>query len=299
METAFSNFVIEALVQTISGGSGMNNPEPSIGLYRSGPEIDGFIMACGIDPKSSVPGESRLPKLRNSLRRASAQPNGFDLISRAIESVADPRNYAQEPEKTEAVCNHLNQNLEADGFEVVVLNGKAVLRRRGTGSAVVSAFAEKSAMLDFDTVTRDIERAIQNAENDPEDAVTAACSTLESVCRSILVELALPLPPKKDISGLVRAVQEPLGLSPGRSDLPDDIAADVKEVLGGLTTTTKGIGALRTHGGDAHGRERGRRSVDARVARLAVHASSTVALFLIETWERKEGRTLPNREAQG
>ena len=127
----------------------------------------------------------------------------------------------------------------------------------------------------------------------PEDAVTAACATLEAVCRSILVELELDLPAKKDVSALVRAVQEPLGLSPGRTDLPDLIAGDIRKVLSGLTTATEGTGALRTHGGDAHGRERGHRRIDPRIARLAIHAASTVALFLIETWELKMQRSLP------
>ncbi|WOI57490.1 abortive infection family protein [Palleronia sp. LCG004] len=142
-------------------------------------------------------------------------------------------------------------------------------------------------------MSRDLDRATRNAEDDPEDAVTAACSTLEAVCRSIIVELGLELPAKKDVSALVRAVQEPLGLSPGRTDLPDLIASDIRKVLSGLTTATEGIGALRTHGGDAHGRERGHRRIDPRIARLAIHASSTIALFLIETWERKMQRALP------
>jgi|SRR5271157_115982 len=47
------------------------------------------------------------------------------------------------------------------------------------------------------------------------------------------------------------------------------------------------IGALRTHGGDAHGRERGYTRIDQRIASLAIHAARTVALFLIETWQRK------------
>ena len=35
------------------------------------------------------------------------------------------------------------------------------------------------------------------------------------------------------------------------------------------------------------------RRIDPRIARLAIHAASTVALFLIETWERKMQRSLP------
>ncbi len=288
---SFSTFTLEALVQVISGGSGMNNPEPPIGIYRSGPEIDSFLMGIGIDPAH---GEgSRLPALRECLRWAARQENGDEFIGRAIEAVADPRNHAREPEKTQAVLSHLNLHLEPDGFEVAILGGSAALRKTGSGAAVVGAIADKTATLDFGTVSRDLDRAIRNAEEDPEDAVTAACATLEAVCRSILVELGLDLPAKKDVSALIRAVQEPLGLSPGWQDLPDLIAGDIRKVLSGLTTATEGIGALRTHGGDAHGRERGHRRVDPRIARLAIHAASTVALFLIETWERKMQRSLP------
>lgn len=291
MTTSFSTFTLEALVQVISGGPGLGNTEPPIGLYRSASEIEGFLMACGIDPAR---GEgSRLPALRGCLNWAARQENGDELIGRAIEKVADPRNYAREPEKTQAVLDHLNRNLAADGFEVALFGGRAVLRKRGSGAAIVGAIAEKTATLDFGTVSRDLDRATRNAEEDPEDAVTAACATLEAVCRSILVELELELPTKKDVSALVRAVQEPLGLSPGRTDLPDLIAGDIRKVLSGLTTATEGIGALRTHGGDAHGRERGHRRIDPRIARLAIHAASTVALFLIETWERKMQRGLP------
>jgi len=68
--------------------------------------------------------------------------------------------------------------------------------------------------------------------------------------------------------------------------------------LSGLTTATEGIGALRTHGGDAHGRERGHCQIDSRIARLSIHAASTIALFLIETWERKMQRSLPAEPAE-
>ncbi len=53
---------------------------------------------------------------------------------------------------------------------------------------------------------------MNNVDVDPEDANTAACSILESVCPSILMELSLPLPAQKDIQGLYKAVRDPLGL---------------------------------------------------------------------------------------
>ena len=126
-------------------------------------------------------------------------------------------------------------------------------------------------------------------------AVTAACSTIESMCRSILLELGIPLPQRKDISALYKAVREPLGISPDRSNLAQEIVDDVRKVLSGLATAIEGIGALRTHAGDAHGRERGFRRIDARIARLAIHSASTVALFLLETWQQKYPTKALNR----
>lgn len=128
--------------------------------------------------------------------------------------------------------------------------------------------------------------------------MTAACSLIEAVRRSILVELKLPLPAKKDIDGLICAVQEPLGLSPGQSDFPSEVEADIRQTLSGLTSLAKGIGTLRTHGGDAHGREKCFRRTDARIACLAVNSASSLALFLIESWERKEHRSLPRHAGE-
>ena len=90
-------------------------------------------------------------------------------------------------------------------------------------------------------------------------------------------------------------MQGPLNLCPGRTDLPAEIEQDVRQVLGLPTTVAKGIGALRTHAGDAHGREKGFKRIYARIARLAITAVSSIALFLIETWEQQRGSPMPRR----
>jgi len=131
------------------------------------------------------------------------------------------------------------------------------LVQAGTSASVVETLATTLQEIDFDTVRRDLDRALAGAESDPEDAVTAACSVIESVCRSVLIELNLPLPARMDVQGLYRAIREPLGLSPGREDFPPEIANDIRGILGALIAMIQGIGALRTHAGDAHGRERG------------------------------------------
>lgn len=137
----------------------------------------------------------------------------------------------------------------------------------------------------LDTVAEDIRRAKRDIDADPEGALTAACSMLESVMRSIILARNIELPKRIDIQSLYKAVRSPLGLSPSKKGLSAEIEDDVRAILAALGNTAAGIGSLRSHSSSAHGRERGRRRVDSRIARLAVNAASTLALFLVETWE--------------
>ena len=207
-----SPLAIRALVEAISGGQGNSNrPIEPVGIYRSGPEIGRFLADCNLDFR--VVG-SRVPELTDFLRDLSRQPDGQTALVRLIERVADPREYRHVPERCQRVVEHLNEALDADGLEVFLEGKRARVRTKGAAGVVVGRFAAKALTFDFDTVGREIARALDNAEQDPEDAVTAANAVLEAVCRSILIELRLELPAKKDIDGLVRAVQEPLELSP-------------------------------------------------------------------------------------
>jgi len=294
MHGRFSAFVIQALVALITGGGGNDKTTP-IGIYRSGPKIVQFFLDCGLDIR--IGSSSRVPATLDYLRAADAREDGGLCLKRIIEKVCDPREYLAEPEKACAVRDYLNKALAPDGFVVVILCGRAALTERQLAGEIVELFIRKVAILNFDTVQVEVARALINVDSDPEDAVTAASSLIEAVCRSILIELGLPIPLRRDIDGVLKAVQEPLGLSPGRSDLETEIEADVRQILGGLTSVAKGIGALRSHGGDAHGREKGYRRTDSRIARLAINAASSLALFLIETWERKQQRALPQHEA--
>lgn len=275
---------IDAIAEIISGGSG-NDPNPPIGIYRSGPKIEKFMRGCNID--FSISGGSRVPTLIDCLLKINRGDEPEKKLSRIIEAAVDPRDFVHDPERHRIVIDHLNQALRYDGFALQSHGTTVQLLIAGHSTPVISALSGLAETINFDTVELDLGRALSSVDVDPEDAITAACSTVESVCRSILIELKQPLPARKDISGLFNAIKQPLGLSPDKADMDSLIAADVRSTLGGLATVVHGIGALRTHAGDAHGREKGHARIDARIARLSIHASSTIALFLIETWQRK------------
>jgi hypothetical protein len=171
----FSPFVLRALVDMITGGY-PNRPKPPVGIYRSGSEIEQFFLDCGLDMR--VGSMSRVPATTDFLRQVWSSSNPGAAIERLILRVADPRDYLSEPEKGQAVIERLNAALEADGYAVMIVGGKPKLVTRQAGGAIVVAVVEKTELLDFDTVQRDITRALNSAADDPEDAVTAACSLI-------------------------------------------------------------------------------------------------------------------------
>jgi hypothetical protein len=275
----FSLQSIDALTNVVTGGGGFDTA-PSIGLYRSGPTLVSFFRVFGLNLEVF----SRVPSVRQLLEEVNERPDGRNILGQIVERVTDPRDFLDEPEKLANVVEHLNRRFVLDGLEVRRAGRVYRLVGMAVETPAVIALRERIEALDLDSVQRDFDRAME--EGDPEDAVTGACSTVESVCKCLLDLMGEPYPAKQDIAGLTKEVSRHLNLSPDRPD----ITPDIKQILGGLANVCGGIGSLRTHGGDAHGRGKGTAKVDARIARLAVHAASTVSLFLIETWQLKAER---------
>lgn len=278
----FSIQTLTALTDVVTGGSAFS-PEPAIGRYRSGPELQQFFGNLGLE----IYFGSRVPSVRDLLVEVNQQPGGHAKIIEVIEAVADPRDFLDEPEKLGAVVEHLNKRLQLDGYQLREIGARYKVVSVGTNLIAAAALKEAVDNLDLESAQRDFDHAVTQAESNPEGAITAACSTVESVCKCLLDEMNLQYPTKQDIKGLVTEVGKHLNLSPGRKDLPTEFEQDIRQILGGLSSVTGGIGALRTHAGDAHGRGKLRVTVDARIARLAIHAASTISFFFIETWQKR------------
>lgn len=278
----FATQTIEALALVITGGSGSGGGESVPGKYRSAWYLEQFFK--GIDVSFAVDGRSRVPAVRECLDALNASDPR--KIKQAIQAVSDPRDYLDDEADLLAVVDYLNTRLRFDDQELVKQGEFYRLASTSPGGLPASGLRIAVELTSYASVQADFERSLTAAEHDPADAITAACSTVESVCKCILDEMQQPYPSKQDIKGLVSEVGKHLNLSPARDDLPSELASDIKQILSGLISVTSGIGALRTHGGDAHGRGRSKAPVDSRIARLAIHAASTVSLFFIETWSR-------------
>lgn len=281
----FSISTIMALVEVVTGGPGGGTPRP-YGIYRSASMIESILGRANIDFQKGQ-FTSRMPAVKDVLRKVNTQPYGEQHIASLIGLLIDPVENNNDQGKTLAAVNYLNRVLKQDGYTITFIGDHHQLVVTAEQSALVTHLKRKAETLDLDSVTRNMGKALDKADDDPDGALTAACSALESVCKCLLEELEQPLPNKLDVTNLVQAVQRVLKIAPEQKDIDED----VRRILGGLTTVAGGIGSLRTHGGDAHGRGKTAYRVDARIARLAIHAASTLSVFLIETWEKTYKRT--------
>jgi len=140
--------------------------------------------------------------------------------------------------------------------------------------------------LDWNEVQAAWRKALDRRNSDPEGAITAARTLLETVCKHVLDDAGRPYDPTANLPKLYGLTAETLNLSPSKHT-----EKVFKQILGGCQSVVEGLGALRSRVGDAHGQ--GRRPVkpDPRHAELAVNLAGSVATFLAQTWEKMKAES--------
>lgn len=145
------------------------------------------------------------------------------------------------------------------------------------------AVAEVLSRFDLDSVHLVWAKALERRKSDPEGAITAARTLLETICKHILDEKGVKYDNKRiDLPQLYHIVSTELNLSP--SQYTEDV---FKQILGGCSSIVNGLGTLRNRLGDAHGQGKIPVHPASRHAELAVNLAGSVALFLVETWETR------------
>lgn len=153
----------------------------------------------------------------------------------------------------------------------------------GAHSVPVISLEQHIRKRNIESVNLEFERAVSSLESNPREAISAACNILEAVFKVYIEDEGLVMPKKKDLKPTWAIVRNSLNFDPGKIE-----DRDLKEILSGLAAVIGGIGALRTHASSAHGAGKKVYKVEPRHARLAVHSAHTLALFVLESWEKRK-----------
>lgn len=127
-------------------------------------------------------------------------------------------------------------------------------------------------------------KALDRRSEDPEGAITAARTLLETVCKHILDLRDVEYPDDIDLPKLWAKTAEQLNLAPNQHQ-----EAIFKAILGGCQSVVNSLGAMRNKVGDAHGTGRKPVRPKARHAELAVNLAGTMAAFLVATFQELHG----------
>ncbi len=127
------------------------------------------------------------------------------------------------------------------------------------------------------------QKALDRRSHDPEGAITAARTLLETVCKHILEDEGIPYASDVDLPKLYGLVAEQLNLAPGQHQ-----EGIFKSILGNCQSVVNNLAAIRNKMGDAHGQGRAPVKPKPRHAELAVNLAGSMASFLVSTWKEKK-----------
>jgi hypothetical protein len=126
-------------------------------------------------------------------------------------------------------------------------------------------------------------KALERKNSDPEGAITAARSLVESVCKHLLEEAGVEYPPNADLPKLYHLTVSFLALAPDQHS--DRI---MKRALGSAQAVVDSLASLRNYLGDAHGKSSSAARPDPIHAELAVNLAGAIATFLAAVWQRTQ-----------
>jgi hypothetical protein len=146
----------------------------------------------------------------------------------------------------------------------------------------IDAVAATIAKLDSEHVAAAWQKALNRRSDDPEGAITAARTLVESICKHILDANGVGYDEKDDLPKLYGLTAEQLSLSPSQHS-----EQVFKQILCGCKSVIEGLGALRNKLSDAHGKRKKAARPSARHAELAVNLAGSMATFIVSTWEAR------------
>ncbi|HKY31708.1 MAG TPA: abortive infection family protein [Candidatus Polarisedimenticolia bacterium] len=208
----------------------------------------------------------------------------YESVLEELEEQAGRELYNDNKYATRAFSS-LRKWIERDGF--------AYKERRLTRSGKAAHIPEVQAAaseLDVPELHRQIDRMRGAVESDPRLAIGTAKELVETTCKTILRDFGIEADSGWDIARLVKETRTVLKLLP--EDVPEASkgADTIRRILSNLGAVAQGLAELRNLYGTGHGPDGRARGLHSRHARLAAGAASTLAAFLLETFEERSSQ---------
>lgn len=190
------------------------------------------------------------------------------------------------------LLEEIQKILRSEGYELYEINrmaNKPIFAWREVGSTQtiqVQAEALKQAFTS-DYLRTQIDQMQRSVDSNPGDAIGKAKELIESCCKTILEEKAIPIDEGWEIPRLLKETTSILELMPEgvQNAIVDDA---VKKLLGNLSQMPFQLATIRNKMGTGHGKANSFTGLESRHAKLAVGSASTLCWFLWESFQAQK-----------
>ena len=242
--------------------------------YRSGSRLVDFFNEFGFDeiyqrgfPSRWIYTDSKLHEINNTTK-----------MEQCILKVFNPINFIENDDMLNNIIDIFNEYLAFDNY-AIKRYGKSIT----VESVQKDAIIDEVVQFDEEHIHIQWQKAIDRKSSDPEGAITAARTLIESILKYILDDQSIKYSENLDLSELYKEVAKSLNLAPEQHQ--EQI---FKQILGGANGIISGLGSLRNKLGDAHGKSRASIKPKERHGELAVNLAGSMALFLYKTYKESE-----------
>jgi hypothetical protein len=247
-------------------------PEQSVALYALAQELRALCEKRATEGRLHDDDDRRFVALRKKIMTSALCSGRAPGFLASVHTANDFWSYIQPQFKTYAE----RRRFLGEQFQPLL----AFLEGAETSSASPSTIILDR--LNSEHVRHAWQAAASRIESDPEGAMTAARTLVETVCKHLLDSLGAAYGETDDLPGLYRLVAQSMNLAPSQHTVQV-----FKQILGGCTAVVEGLGAVRNRLGDAHGKGRMAVRPHARHAELVVNLALSMSLFLVRTWEAR------------
>ncbi len=199
-----------------------------------------------------------------------------------------------ETSEVDALVTGYNEHLSKAGWHLVsqtTVAGKSMYSAvKSYSSVLVSQLNNMHQSLNTEYISKLLNRMHSSIDTDPELAIGSAKEFLESVCKTVLNDQKISYDKDDNLQQLVKKATKGLNLDP--DDLPENTKAldSIRPLLKSLGTISHMMAELRGQFGTGHGKDARTKGLGSRHAKLAVGASSAVAIFLYETYQERNSK---------
>ncbi len=192
--------------------------------------------------------------------------------------------------ETSAIESAIKEARNAEGVFVREINWHPYLKNEHDKQAGKKA-EEITQILTQNYVNKQIKLMNNSIERAPHLALGISKELIETCCKHILKENSIEINKDWDISKLVKETNKQINLIPFEVENIELAKSSILKILNGFSQIVHGITELRNIYGTGHGHLPEFKTLDVVYVKLAVSASSELAIFYLSLEQLKKGKS--------